>query len=90
VPTPEPTPSPTSEPTDPNGLGIGPGGNPNDVGNGGANGNGGASGGGPPPGQGGANPAAGKSTSMRVVDESAPPGLFETIVGGVTGFFLGA
>jgi len=27
---------------------------------------------------------------MRVVDESAPPGLFETIVGDVTGFFLGA
>ena len=88
VATPAPTPSPT--PTDPNGVGIGPGGNGSGSGNGAGNGNGGASGGGPPPGQGGASPAGANSTSMRVVDEPAPPGLFETIVGGVTGFFLGA
>jgi uncharacterized protein YkwD len=81
---PELTPSPAA--VDPNGLGIGPGGN----GNGAGTGNGGASGGGPPPGQGGANPAGANPTSLRVVDEPAPPGLFETIVGGVTGFFLGA
>ena len=89
-PSPEPTTSP--EPTDPNGFGVGPGGNGNGNGNGGDTGNGGASGGGPPPGQGGVNPAGAgdASTSMRVVDESAPPGLFETIVGDVTGFFLGA
>ena len=87
-PSPEPTTSP--EPTDPNGFGGGPGGNGNGNGNGGDTGNGGASGGGPPPGQGGDNPAGDASTSMRVVDESAPPGLFETIVGDVTGFFLGA
>jgi uncharacterized protein YkwD len=87
-PSPEPTTSP--EPTDPNGFGVGPGGNGNGNGNGGDTGNGGASGGGPPPGQGGDNPAGNTSTSMRVVDESAPPGLFETIVGDVTGFFLGA
>jgi hypothetical protein len=87
-PSPEPTASP--EPTDPNGFGVGPGGNGNGNGNGGDTGNGGASGGGPPPGQGGDNPAGDNATSMRVVDESAPPGLFETIVGDVTGFFLGA
>jgi uncharacterized protein YkwD len=85
---PELTPSP--EATDPNGLGIGPGGNGDGSGNGTDTGNGGASGGGPPPGQGGGNPAGDTSTSLRVVDESAPPGLFETIVGDVTGFFLGA
>jgi uncharacterized protein YkwD len=85
VATPAPTPTPTPEPTDPIGLGFGPGGKHDGIDN---NGNGGSSGAGPPPGQGGDNP--GTSTSMRVVDESAPPGLFETIVGDVTGFFLGA
>ena len=84
--TPEPASTPTPEPTDPIGLGFGPGGKHE---GGGDNGNGGASGNGPPPGQGGDKPADAKSTSMRVVEESAPPGLFETIVGGVTGFFLG-
>jgi uncharacterized protein YkwD len=88
IPSPELIPS--AEATDPNGLGIGPGGNGSGSGNGADTGNGGASGGGPPPGQGGDNPAGDNSTSLRVVDESAPPGLFETIVGDVTGFFLGA
>jgi uncharacterized protein YkwD len=89
VATPAPTPAPTPEPTDPIGLGFGPGGKDDGTGNGDENGNGGASGGGPPPGQGGDKPGADNSTSMRVVDELAPPGLFETIVGDVTGFYLG-
>jgi uncharacterized protein YkwD len=86
--TPKPTPAPTPTPTpvDTNGLGFGPGGKDDNVKD---NGNGGASGGGPPPGQGGDKPANANSTSMRVVDESVPPGLFETIVGDVTGFYLG-
>jgi len=87
-PTPKPIPAPTPTPTpiDPNGLGFGPGGKDDNVN---SNGNGGASGGGPPPGQGGDKPGNANSTSMRVVDESVPPGLFETIVGDVTGSYLG-
>jgi uncharacterized protein YkwD len=90
-PTPKPTPVPTPvrtmtpEPTDPIGLGFGPGGKGNGNGNGADNGDGGASGNGPPPGQ------AGDDTSgaLRVVDPASPPGLVESIVGNVTGFFLG-
>jgi uncharacterized protein YkwD len=100
-PTPQPTPQPTPEPTpvlttapdalSGSGLGIGPGGNGSGDGNGAANGNGGASGNGPPPGQGTrpADPGSAES-SLRVVDSANPPGLFETVVGGVAGFFLGA
>jgi uncharacterized protein YkwD len=100
-PTPQPTPQPTPEPTpllttapeqlNGTGLGIGPGGNGDGNGNGDTNGNGGASGNGPPPGQGTrpADPASAEG-SLRVVDPANPPGLFETVVGGVTGFFLGA
>ena len=35
-----------------------------------------------------ADPAKGEG-GIRVVDPSTPPGLFETVVGGVTGFYLG-
>lgn len=91
-PTPKPTPKPTPvktmppEPTDPIGLGFGPGGRNNGNGEGAANGDGGASGNGPPPGQ----PANdNKSGALRVVDPATPPGLVDTIVGGVTGMFLG-
>jgi uncharacterized protein YkwD len=84
APTPAPTPTPT--PIDQNGLGFGPGGKDDNVT---SNGNGGASGGGPPPGQGGDKPANANSSSLRVVDEPVPPGLFETIVGDVTGVYLG-
>jgi uncharacterized protein YkwD len=97
-PTPRPTPTPTPtplatplnlEPTDGIGLGLGPGGQGDGTGNGDANGNGGASGNGPPPGQvRAADPATGEG-SLRVVDPSSPPGLFEAVVGGVTGFFFG-
>jgi uncharacterized protein YkwD len=97
-PTAKPTPSPAAtpaplatppilEPTDGNGLGLGPGGQ--DEGNGDANGNGGASGNGPPPGQVRAADPATDEGSLRVVDPSSPPGLFEAVVGGVTGFFFG-
>jgi uncharacterized protein YkwD len=84
--TPKPTPTPTPTPIDVNGLGFGPGGKDDNVTN---NGNGGSSGGGAPPGQGGDKPANANSTSLRVVDESVPNGLFETIVGDVTGSYLG-
>jgi uncharacterized protein YkwD len=100
-PTPQPTPEPTPVPTavlttapdelSGTGLGIGPGGNGDGNGNGATNGNGGASGNGPPPGQGTrpADPASAEG-SLRVVDPANPTGLFETVVGGVTGFFFGA
>ena len=84
--TPKPAPTPTPTPIDENGLGFGPGGKDDNVTN---NGNGGSSCGGPPPGKGGDKPSNANSTSLRVVDESVPPGLFETIVGDVTGAFLG-
>jgi uncharacterized protein YkwD len=94
-PTPKPTPTPTptpvvvAEPTDGLGLGLGPGGQHDGLGNGDENGNGGNSGDGPPPGQvRDANPATGEG-SLRVTDPSAPPGLFEAVLGGVTGGFFG-
>jgi uncharacterized protein YkwD len=97
--TPKPKPKPTvapiatplvvAEPTDGLGLGLGPGGQHDSLGNGGDNGNGGNSGDGPPPGQvRDANPTTGEG-SLRVTDPSAPPGLFEAVVGGVTGAFFG-
>jgi hypothetical protein len=75
------------EPTDPIGLGFGPGGKNNGSGNGDSNGNGGSSGNGPPPGRQGE--PGDRSGALRVVDPATPPGLVETIVGGVTGLFLG-
>jgi uncharacterized protein YkwD len=83
-PTPKPTPKPTPVktmppiPTDPIGLGFGPGGKHDITGTGVSTG--------PPadlPGE-----AASGTYSLRVVDP-APAGLIETIVGGVTGFYLG-
>jgi uncharacterized protein YkwD len=96
-PTPEPTPAPTPVVTTApdelsgSGLGIGPGGSGAGDGNGTSNGNGGASGNGPPPGQGtrAADPASAEG-GLRVVDPANPPGLFEAVVGGVAGFFLGS
>jgi len=94
-PTPEPTPLLTAAPDAlsgiGDGLGLGPGGNGNGNVNGGDNGNGGASGNGPPPGQNvrNADPSTSEG-SLRVVDPSTPPGLFEAVVGGVTGFFFGS
>jgi uncharacterized protein YkwD len=84
-PTPKPTPAPTPvktmppEPTDPIGLGFGPGGN---SGGGAATLN--TDAGGPPLGK-----QANGSMELRVVNPSTPPGLVETIVGGVTGVFFG-
>ncbi len=83
-PTPKPTPVPTPvktmppEPTDPIGLGMGPGDRTNGEGNGVAA-------------DGATTVAATKDTvgSLRVVDKSTPPGLVESIVGSVAGFFLG-
>ena len=102
-PTPKPTPRPTPKPTptpvpvftlppDPSedvGLGLGPGGQHGGTGNGPENGNGGNSGTGTPPGQvRDAEPATSEG-SLRVTDPTTPPGLFEAVVGGVTGFFFG-
>jgi uncharacterized protein YkwD len=94
-PTPKPTPVPTPkrtmppEPTDAIGLGLGlgPGGRHQDngPGKGADRGDGGQSGNGPPPGQ----AANGREGTLRVVDPTSPPGLVETIVGDVTGFYLG-
>jgi uncharacterized protein YkwD len=104
-PTPEPTPEPTSTPTPtpeppvnrgletdgPGGAkGFGPGGQGGGNGNGGENGNGGSSGNGTPPGQAGVPPAAATVTGLRVMTPATSAGLLETIVGGVTGLFLGA
>ena len=98
VPTPEPTPvltapvvtAPSDEPEG-SGLGNGPGGAGNGSGNGAENGNGGSSGNGLPPGQGtrNADPSSAEA-SLRVIDPSVPPGLFEAVVGGVAGFFFGS
>jgi len=83
-PTPRPTPVPTPVrtmppiPTDPIGLGFGPGGRHQDGGSTGPPGDG------SPP----AGVAASGNSSLRVVDP-VPAGLIETIVGGVTGFYLG-
>jgi uncharacterized protein YkwD len=87
--TPAPTPAIVAEPTDGLGLGLGPGGQHGGLGNGDDNGNGGNSGNGPPPGQvRDADPTTGEG-SLRVIDPSVPPGLFEAVVGGVTGAFFG-
>ena len=81
-PTPKPTPKPTPvktmppPPTDPAGLVLGPGAPFGDFASQPADA-------GPPPGV-----ATSGGSSLRVVDP-APPGLIETIVGGVTGFYLG-
>jgi uncharacterized protein YkwD len=98
-PTPKPTPTPTPTPvaaatppipTDDRGRGFGPGGANGGSGNGASNGNGGASGNGPPPGQvRDADPGTAEA-SLQVVNPPANPGLFEAVVGGVAGFFLGA
>jgi uncharacterized protein YkwD len=86
-PTPKPTPVPTPkrtmppEPTDNVGLGLGPGGRDNWV-----------AADEPTPAPGGPQPghAAGSAgAALRVVEPSTPPGLVETIVGDVTGFYLG-
>ena len=83
-PTPRPTPVPTPVrtmppiPTDPIGLGFGPGGRHQE------NGSTGPPGDDSPP----AGVAASGTSSLRVVDP-VPAGLIETIVGGVTGFYLG-
>ena len=90
-----PTPAPTLLLTGPpdalngGGLGSGPGGEGNGNGNGATNGNGGASGNGPPPGQlRNATPGTAEA-GLRVVDPTTEPGLFEAVVGGVAGAFLG-
>ncbi|MDH4142479.1 MAG: hypothetical protein OEV61_07700, partial [Chloroflexota bacterium] len=70
--------------------GLGPGGQDRGAGNGGDTGNGGNSGAGSPPGQDRGTPSAATETGLRVVASKAPVGLLETIVGGVTGLFLGA
>ena len=77
------------EPTDGIGLGLGPGGQLDGNGDGVDNANGGNSGNGPPPGQvRAADPTTGED-SLRVTDPTNPPGLFEAVVGGVTGIFFG-
>jgi hypothetical protein len=95
--TPAPTATPTlapdlpilPEPTDGIGLGLGPGGQNDGNGDGADNGNGGNSGNGSPPGQvRAADPTTGEG-SLRVTDPTTPPGLFEAVVGGVTGIFFG-
>ena len=95
--TPAPTATPTlapdlpilPEPTDGIGLGLGPGGQNDGNGDGGDNGDGGKSGNGSPPGQvRAADPTTGEG-SLRVTDPTTPPGLFEAVVGGVTGIFFG-
>ena len=93
TPTPVPTPVPLlTLPPDPSediGLGLGPGGQHGGIGNGEENGNGGNSGNGTPPGQvRDADPATNEG-SLRVTDPTTPPGLFEAVVGDVTGFFFG-
>ena len=83
-PTPRPTPVPTPvrtmtpEPADVVGLGLGPGDRSNT--------DGGAAASDQPT---TAGTAATGGASLRVVDPATPPGLVETIVGDVTGFFLG-
>jgi uncharacterized protein YkwD len=75
------------EPTD--GLGLGPGGQNGGNGAGTDNGNGGNSGNGTPPGQIRAADPFTAEGSLRVTDPTTPPGLFEAVVGGVTGIFFG-
>lgn len=87
--TPSLTPTPFDSPSDGSGLGIGPGGIGGSNGEGGSNGNGGAGGDGPPPGQIRAADPASAEGELRVVNPPVAPGLFETVVADVTGFFLG-
>ena len=99
APTPAPTPTPTPTPVpvltlppDPSedvGLGIGPGGQHAGNGTGELNGNGGRSGNGTPPGHVRDASPDSQEGSLRVTDPTTPPGLFEAVVGGVTGFFFG-
>jgi uncharacterized protein YkwD len=105
-PTPKPTPKPqatiaptstppdllteTGTPTDGNGNGFGPGGADGGNGNGADNGNGGASGNGPPPGRVRDATKGTGEAALQVVDPPTTPGLFEAVVAGVTGFFLGS
>jgi uncharacterized protein YkwD len=93
TPTPAPTATPDQipnpDPTDGLGLGLGPGGQHDRLGDGADNGNGGNSGNGPPPGQvRDADPTTAEG-SLRVTDPTTPAGLFEAVVGGVAGFFFG-
>jgi hypothetical protein len=84
-----PTPPVSPNRSDDGGLGFGPGG-PDGTGAGASQGNGGKSGNGTPPGH--VRDAAPNSTegSLRVVDPTTPPSLFESVVGDVTGFFFGS
>jgi len=77
------------EPTDDVGLGLGPGGRHPGTGIGASTGTGGASGRIPPGQVRAADPTTGEG-GLRVTDPTTAPGLFETVVGGVTGFFFGA
>ncbi|MEO5939627.1 MAG: CAP domain-containing protein [Candidatus Limnocylindrales bacterium] len=94
-PTPTPTPSPVAvltlppDPSEDLGRGLGPGGQHDGLGKGNGNGNGGKSDHGTPPGQIRAADPATREGSLRVTDPTTPPGLFEAVVGGVTGFFFG-
>jgi uncharacterized protein YkwD len=92
TPTPTPTlaPAPTPDPTDGLGLGLGPGGQHDGSGVGSDNGNGGNSGNGPPPGLVRAADPTTAEGSLRVTDPTTPTGLFEAVVGGVSGFFFGS
>jgi uncharacterized protein YkwD len=88
-PTPQPAPTETPGLAEDAGLGLGPGGQGIGNGKGDENGDGGSSGGGPPPGQvRDADPARGEG-GLRVTDPASPPSLFESVVGGIAGFFLG-
>jgi uncharacterized protein YkwD len=94
--TPEPTPTPTPDATPlltappelDGGVGNGPGGQGTGDGNG--NGNGGNSGNGPPPGRVRDAAPGTAEGSLEVVDPTTAPDLFEAVVAGVTGFFLGS
>ncbi len=96
APTPESTPLLTVSPVSSGdvGLGRGPDGGPSDSGNGAPTGNNGngvsnGNGSGTPPGLvRDAAPGTAES-SLRIADPSNPPGLFEAVVSGVTGFFFG-
>jgi uncharacterized protein YkwD len=90
-PTPDATPIETEPPipSDGGGLGNGPGGQGTGNGAGGGTGDGGASGNGPPPGQVRDAAPGTAEASLRVVDPATSPDLFEAVVAGVTGFFLG-
>ena len=88
-PTPTPVPTASPEPTDGIGLGLGPGGQHGGAGSGSINGGTGKGPASGPPGQVRAADPGTAEGSLRVTDPSTPPGLFEAVVGGVTGFFFG-